>query len=146
MAETPATNATDPNAPAPQRRAAVLVLIAVVATLFLLLFAILWYRSWWKQPVAPSARLVVEGGEEHEGMLIRIAGSRLARPLEARIRKEDDYVVIFSLPPGSYSIRITRDGRPYFERRAFHLPQFHRAHVSLKSIDEAQRKAASNPM
>ena len=145
MAEPSVTGSTRTEAGSPQGRAAVFAWIAVVAVLFVMLFGVIWYRSWYKQPAAPSARFVVQGTAEHEGMLITITGKRLAEPLQATIRKEDEYVAAFSLPAGSYTIRITLDGRLYFEQRAFHLHDYHLAHLPLKAIDDARRKAASRP-
>lgn len=158
MAEAPATNTTttttttapatataEPGEGSPPRRGTTLAFIALVAALFVTMFSVLWYRSWWKQPAAASARFVVQGGAEHEGMLIHIEGDRLSAPLEARIAKEQDYVVAFSLPAGSYTIRITLDGRLYYEQRGFYLHEHHLAHLPLKVFEEARRKAASRP-
>ena len=153
MAETPATKpATTTNATATAelgestpRRGTTLAFIAIVAALFVGMFTVLWYRSWWKQPAAPSARFVVQGDVEHDGMLIHIEGDRLPNPLEATLAKDQNYTVAFSLPAGSYTIRITRDGRLYYLQKGFYLHEHHLAHLPLKVFEEARRKAASRP-
>jgi hypothetical protein len=123
----------------------VIASITAVAVLFVSLFAVLWYRSWWKVPGTPSAQFIVEGGPEHDGMVVTVEGSQLAGPLQATLRKEEKYVALFALPAGSYAVRITHDGRLYLQDPMFHLPEYHRMHVPLKKIDEERRKAASRP-
>jgi hypothetical protein len=150
LAETTATTTTPPSQPgatasAPQGRRLVIAYIALVVALFIGLFTILWYRSWWKIPATPSARFVVEGDEAHQGMEVLLEGPELAAPLHATIRKEDDYIAAFSLPSGNYAVRITRDGRLVYENRLFHLHEYHLAHLPLKAIDEARKKASSRP-
>ena len=137
--------ASSPPTPAPKGRGLVLAYIALVAALFIVLFTVLWYRSWWKIPATPSARFVVEGDEAHEGMAVTIEGPQLAAPLHATIRKELDYVCAFSLPSGNYSVRITRDGRLFYENRLFHLHDYHLAHLPLKALEEARKKATTRP-
>ena len=152
MADTPATTpttaATTDGAP-PERRSVVLLMIAVVAALSVALFAVLWYRSWWKVRPTPNAQFIIEGGEEHAGVVVRVAGERLAQPLVATLRKEDNYVAFFALPAGTYSVEITRDGQPYLRDPMIHLPEYHRMLVPLKKFDEQRelrrQQAASRP-
>lgn len=155
LADTPATKPTNATTPpdggaAPERRSVVLLMIVVVAALSVGLFAVLWYRSWWKVPATPNAQLIVEGGEEHAGVVVRVEGKRLAQPLVVTLRKEENYVAFFALPSGTYSVEITRDGRPYLRDPMIHLPEYHRMLVPLKKFDEENERrrqnAASRPV
>jgi hypothetical protein len=135
---------SDPDSVAPSRRL-VMAFIAAVALLFVVLFSVLWYHSWWQIPGTPSAQFIVQGEVEHEGMVVTVEGPELARPIQHAIRKENNYTAFFALPPGSYSLHITRDDRLYLRDPIFHLPEYHRILVSLKKEDEQRSKAASRP-
>jgi len=91
------------------REVFVLVAIAAVSVLFIALVAIIYHKSVWNRPAAPTAILVVRGSERWNGARITIEGPS-EKTLTGTITKEGEYACTFHVPPGTYSVRVSIRG------------------------------------
>jgi hypothetical protein len=91
--------------------AVVLVLIAVVATLFLSMVGVIYYYSSWKifRDPRPSALLVVVGDERLDGAVVQVQGVA-SPPVRHTLSAQNGYMCRMPLMSGRYALKIELDG------------------------------------
>jgi hypothetical protein len=107
----PPASAPTPGEATP-RRALVLLMIMATAGLFVGLFAVLYFR--WSGAQEPSSALVVVTTPAFDGAEIVVDGIALPKPYRVRLGARTGKSVPFYLDRGSYTLRITYDGRDIY--------------------------------
>ena len=105
-----------PAEPNSERRVLVGVCISGVAIVFVTFVGIVWYYSWLRVGVVPSALFVVEGSKDSAGTAITVDGPALRTPRRDTIGPGASYICRFPLSPGEYTVRIERPGHLAKER------------------------------
>jgi hypothetical protein len=105
------TTATAPSADA-QRRTLVKLLIFATATIFVGLFAVLYFR--WAGAQEPSSAIVVTTTPAFDGTEIVIEGIALPEPYRVTVGSRPGSSIPFYLDRGSYTLRIVSGDRTIY--------------------------------
>ena len=108
----------------------------VVAT-FLLMAGMVFYFSTYKRPMTAQALVVVHGDSAHAGTVITILGPDM-QPTAKTLSTENDYLVRFPLPPGTYRLRVEVPRRPR-EEQGIKLGEYQYLGVKLLPLDEPKK-------
>lgn len=129
----------------PRRRSLIGLLIVAVAAMFLFMVGAIWYFSVYKALPTASAVLIVEATGEFEGATITVEGPLLPAARQATVTAEPRSAYPFSLPAGTYEIRITeRSGMPLVAGPLELSRYSSRVTLNLQRIKEQRTKAAEN--
>jgi hypothetical protein len=117
----------------PGRRLPTLLGIGVIALAFCMMVCVVWWRSWFEEPITPVSVIYILGDstlqdamailDKPENSLIADAG-QMPLPLEKKFgpgSESGTFGCRIAIPAGKYSLRIMREGRILWAHPRFEL-------------------------